>query len=200
MVLQTFQSLGRGKGFSVVSRESGMNDSRLVEALKPKLLSLMAALVSHGHASAEEILSAIGVEAPPPTAEARRSRESKMRMLESELLLEKHTRAFLEADVADLKRGLQRSLNRWQTTDRQREAAERQLEEQRAHIDRLVAATRQGVESLRRLRAELGASPMGGPALAEHTRTMRAIVEVVRGMQASKKSAPEKQPDAQPAR
>ncbi len=188
-MLQTFQSLGRGKGFSVVSRESGINDPNLANALKPKLLSLMATLVSHGHASADEILAAIGVEVPPPTAEARRSRESKFRMLESELLLEKHTRAFLEADIADLKRGLQRSLHRWQTTDRERAAATRELEDLRIHLDRLRAATREGVESLQRLRAELRASTLGQEALAEHTRKMRAIVEVVRDMQASKKPA-----------
>ncbi len=199
-MLQTFQSLGRGKGFSVVSRESGINDPKLATALKPKLFSLLGALVVHGHASVDEILTAVGAEVPPPTAEARRSRESRLRMLESELQLEKHTRAFLEADVADLKRGLQRSLHRWQNTDRERAAAVRQLEEQRAHIERLVAATREGVQSLQRLRTELRASPQAEPALAEHTRKMRAIVEVVQGMQRSKKAAAAAEPPAQAAR
>ncbi len=190
LVLQTFQSLGRGKGFSVVSRESGMTDAKLVAALKPKLIGLLAAFAAHGHTSADEILAAIGVEVPPPTAEARHSRESKFRMLESELLLEKHTRAFLEADIADLKHGLQRSLHRWQTTDRERIEKNRQLEELRAHTERLVAATREGVESLQKLRAELRNSTAGQDALNEHTRKMRAIVEVVKAMQTPKKSAP----------
>lgn len=197
LVLQTFQSLGRGKGFSVVSRESGMTDPTLVAALKPKLFGLMAAFVAHGHTSADEILASIGVEVPPPTAEARRARESKFHMLESELLLEKHTRAFLEADIADLKHGLQRSLHRWQTTDRERVEANRQLEELRAHADRLIAATREGVESLQRLREELRASTTGQEALTEHARKIRAIVEVVKAMQLPKKSAPAQPPLAQ---
>ncbi len=193
-MVQTFQSLGRGKGFSVVSRESGMTDAKLIASLKPKLFGLLAAFVAHGHTSADEILAAIGVEVPPPTAEARRSRESKFRMLESELLLEKHTRAFLEADVADLKRGLQRSLHRWQATDRERAEKTRQLEELRAHTDRLVAATREGVESLQRLRAELRATTAGQEALADHTRKVRGIVEVVKAMQSPKKPAPASPP------
>ncbi len=198
-MLQTFQSLGRGKGFSVVSRESGMTDAKLVAALKPKLLGLLAAFAAHGHTSADEILAAIGVEVPPPTAEARHSRESKFKMLESELLLEKHTRAFLEADIADLKRGLQRSLHRWQTTDRERADAKRQLDELRGHTERLFAATREGVESLQRLRAELRTTPAGQEALAEHTRKMRAIVEAVKALQTAKKSAPEPPRAAQAA-
>lgn len=51
--------MGRGKGFAVVERSSGLDNPELCLAMKPKLLSLLAVMAAHRYIVAEELTTAI---------------------------------------------------------------------------------------------------------------------------------------------
>lgn len=190
IVLQTFQGLGRGKGFSVVSRESGLDDRKLVQTLRPKLLELLAVFAAHGHALTAVELAALGVEARPPPAENSSDLTSKIRTLEAELRAERKTREFVETEVTDLQTGLTKLLRQWRDEERRAAISQRQLAALRDQTERLVAATREGVESLQKLRADLKGSTRAERSLASHVAKMRAVVEAVQTLRASQKEAP----------
>lgn len=189
-MLQTFQGLGRGKGFSVVSRESGLDDRKLAHALKPKLLELLTVLVAHGHASTDEVLGALGVEARAPPAEDSSDLASQIRTLEAELRAERKTREFVETEVTDLQTGLTKLLRQWRDEERRAAISQRQLAALRDQTERLVAATREGVESLQELRADLKGSSRAERSLTAHLAKMRAIVEAVQTLRTTQKETP----------
>lgn len=190
IMYQTFQGMGRGKGFAVVSRESALDDRSLATALKPKLLELVSALAGHGHITRLEILNSVGG-APEPEAVSRTaSADLIVRRLEDQLVAEKKTRDFLEREVTDLQLGVTRMLKQWRDAERQNARAQRQLNELRARKERLVVATRDVVESLQRLRSELKNEKRGAAELADHVRHVRAIVESVQSLHVSQRTEP----------
>lgn len=178
----------------MVSRESGITDRTLARALTPKLLSLVRVLAVHGHLSAEDILGAIDVERSSSARE--NSDRHETRALESELAMERRTREFLETEVTDLQLGLTRALAGWRETKRKLTAATHQAAELRGQAELLVVATREGVESLQRLRNELGSKRSQDRALAEHARKMRAIVEIVGTLREPKQDAVQERAEA----
>lgn len=179
IVLQTFQSLGRGKGFSVVSRESGIDDVALGRALKPKLLELVSVFASHGHASANEILAAAGVDRLAATTEITAPVESSVRMLEDELAREKKTREFLEREVTDLQLHLTRTADEGWTAAQRLKAAAQLVARYRDGAGRIVATTRDCVAGLQDLRAQVKGNPRAERLVADHARRLRGIVQVV---------------------
>ncbi len=181
-MLQTFQGMGRGKGFSVVSRQSGIDDRELAQALKPKLLDLVAVLASHGHITRAEIDDSVGAGVQTHRLELPSSTAQNLRSVQAELTAERKTREFLEHEVTDLQLGMTKLLRQWREAERRDALSARRIDELRAHTDRLVAATREGVGSLGRLRAELKNADRGAKELAEHVRKVRAIVEAVQAL------------------
>lgn len=182
--------MGRGKGFSVISRESGIDDRDLARALKPKLLDLVSVLVAHGHITRTEIVESAGAEDEVHRVEVPSPADGNLRSLGSELTAEKETRAFLEREVRQLQLGLRRLLKQWHDAERRDAISQRRIDELRARTEHLVAATREGVESLQRLRTELRNADRGAKELADHVRKMRAIVEAVQALRAPQKPEP----------
>ncbi len=198
-MLQTFRSLGRGKGFSVISRESGIDDSRLGSALAPKVLETLSILAAHGHTSTAEVLAAVG-EAPAgggprkaaeDGAKGSSDADSKIHSLESELAFERKTREFLEREVTELQTSASRVLHHWRDEERRAAILQRQVNRLREPADRLVAATREGVESLQTLRAELKGTSRGAKELTDHVRKVRAIVEAVQTVRDAQGALPD---------
>lgn len=184
IILQTFQSLGRGKGFKVASRESGLDNRELGRAISPKLLRILSALVDHGHLSRTEVANAVGTGKTDGPDGLILVARSEIHALESELGLERKTRAFLEDEVTNLQLGLTRQARRLREAQRRANASQSYLEELRTTREHLVAATKDGVTSLQALRAQLrNAGHVDDDVLADHVQRMRAIVEVVRGLQ-----------------
>ncbi len=190
IVLQTFQGMGRGKGFSVVSRQSGIDDRALAEALKPKLLDLLAVLAVHGHVTRDEIVDSVGQPGETLRVELPSVRETKARELNAELTAERKTRAFLEDEITDLQNGMTKLLRQWREAERRDALSQRRLSALSERTERLVAATREGVESLQRLRGEMKHADRGARELADHVRKMRAIVESVQSLRAAQPTAP----------
>ncbi len=190
LILQTFRGNGRGRGFSVVSRESGIDDRKLASALKPKVLDLVRAMASHGHVSRPEILEWMSGTADSEAAPSVRAGDAKTRELEAELTVEKRTRELLESEVTDLQLGLTKLLKQWRDVERRNVVSQRHQDEVRARTERIVQATREGVESLQRLRAEIKTTGGGAKELSDHARKMRAIVEAVQGLRVSQQIAP----------
>ncbi len=176
--------MGRGKGFSVVSRESGIDDRKVAAALKPKLLDLLTVFAAHGHTSAEEVLSAIHAEDRPHGGGDSSDLTARIRTLELELTAERKTREFLETEVTDLQQGLAKLLKQWRSEERHAAISQRQLVAAHDHTERLVAATREGVESLQKLRADLKGATRAERSLTTHVAKVRAIVEAVQALRA----------------
>lgn len=174
--------MGRGRGFSVVSRESGIDDRHLASALKPKVLNLLSVLGAHGHVTKIEIIKTIGAESDSSRTELASAAAMNAHALEAELMFEKKTREFVEREVTDLQLGLSRLHEQLRDAERRDAVAQRRVDELREHTTYLVAATREGVESLQWLRAELKGADRGRKRLADHVRKMRAIVESVQGL------------------
>ncbi len=200
IVLQTFQGMGRGKGFRVVERESGIDDRKLAEALKPKLLGLLAVLAAHGHITRPEIVDSVRGAANAPRIELPADADARTRELAAELDAERKTREFLEDEVTDLQNGMSKFLRQWREAERRDALAQRRSGELRDDTDRLVAATREGVASLQRLRTEMKDADRGAPELADHVRKMRAIVESVQALRVPEKPASRERRGAHDAR
>ncbi len=186
--------MGRGKGFSVVSRESGIDDRKVAAALKPKLLELVAAFAAHGHASPAEVLSAMGVEDSAVADRNSSDLTAKIRALETELEAERKTREFVETEVTDLQTGLAKLLRHVRDEERRAAISQRQMAATRNHTDRLVAAAREAVESLQTLRENLSSSARAERSFASHAMKMRALVEAVQTLRASQSATPSRAP------
>lgn len=182
LVLQTFRSLGRGKGFTVAARESGINDRRLGAALAPKVLETLSVLAAHGHISVDEILAAVDNASSPTRAEEGPELGTMSTRFETELALEKKTRAFLEHEITDLQTSTSRVLSHWREEERRTAMLQRRIKRFEELSDRLVMATREGVESLQALRDELKGASRGSKELADHVRRMRVVVEAVQAV------------------
>ncbi len=108
IILQSFKGLGRGKGFAVVERESGLGDRYLCIAVKERLLSLMAAFVDHGYVTPRE-LTEVATRVKPPGGPPLPGNEvatlkARVASLEAKLQRERTARGYLEVEVADLER------------------------------------------------------------------------------------------------
>ncbi len=200
LVLQTFRSLGRGKGFAVVARESGIDNRKLGSALTPKVLETLSILTSHGHTSTAEILAAVGAKALVAETQKGSETATKMAALESEIAFEKKTREFLEHEVTELQTSASRVLHHWRDEERRAAILQRQMNRLREPNERLIAATREGVESLQALRDELKGAGRGAKELGEHLRRMRAIVEAVQAVREAQNALPVERRSAHDAR
>lgn len=190
LVLQTYRSLGRGKGFAVSARESGIGDRRLGSALAPKVLQTLTVLAAHGHTSIVEVLAAVGREGLAEADERASKVEAKNRSLEAEISADRKARGALDREVAELHQTVARALRQWQDGQRQVAILQRRLDRLGETNERLVGATRAGVESLQNLRDELKDADRGAKELADHVRKMRAIVEAVQALRAANKDGP----------
>lgn len=184
----------------MVARESGIADRRLASALTPKVLETLSVLASHGHTTTAEVLAAVGARALVAEVEKGAERASKLAALESELAFEKKTREFLEHEVTDLQTSASRVLRHWRDEERRAAILQRQMNRLREPNERLVAATREGVESLQTLRDELKGATRGTKELADHVRRMRAIVEAVQAVRDAQSALPVERRDAHDAR
>lgn len=124
----------------------------------------------------------------------------KMAALESELAFEKKTREFLEHEVTELQTGASRVLHHWRDEERRAAILQRQMNRLREPNERLIAAAREGVESLQALREELKGAGRGAKELAEHLRRMRAIVEAVQAVREAQNALPVERRSAHDAR
>ncbi len=190
LVLQTFRSLGRGKGFQVATRESGIDDKKIAQALKPKLLGFVSVFVDHGHVTTDEIIESVVDEAGWLALDRDLASDAKQREPDVELAVEKRTRAFLEREVTELQLGQSRLLKQWREAERDDTILRHRLDDLNTRTDRLVAATRDGVDSLQRLRGEMKNATRGTKELAEHLRKMRAIVEAVQALREAHRAPP----------
>ncbi len=200
IVLQTFQGMGRGKGFSVISRESGINDHQLAEALKPKLLDLLAVLAAHGHITKREIDDSVGGPAETILIEVPPAGIARTRALETELKAERTTREFLEDEITELQNGMTKLLKQWREAERRDALSQRKLGDLRARTDRIIVAAREGVESLQRLRAGMRSTDRGASELSDHVRKMRAVVESVQSLRAAQQPTRHERREAHDAR
>jgi len=185
ILLQTYQGLGRGKVFSVVSRESGIDDPVLALALKPKLLDLLSVLSAHGHITSNDIANSAGGGGGTQPVNAALAGDEEPDSTKGRPTAGTKTRAAVEAEVAEVRVDLMRLLGQWRDAERREAFAQRRFDEIREHTDRLVAETRRGIESMQRLQAEMGAANRATKELAELARGMNAIVEDVQALRAS---------------
>ncbi len=168
----------------MVSRESGIEDKTLARSLTPKVLGLLSALAERGHVSEVEILDSLH-----RTPDNRRTAVADddladRRHLEAELDLEKKARAFLEDEVSDLQFGRTKLVSSVREAERRDADSRRRLDELQGQTARLIATTREAVESLQTLREELNAAGVRSKHLAEHVRRIRAVVESVQRLRA----------------
>lgn len=200
MVLQTFQGLGRGKGFSVLSRESGIDDRDLARALKPRLLDLISVLAAHGHITRNDILISVADEAETRHTAAVPVTGAQAPATAGQLRTQGENNASHVPEIVELRVGLTQLLGQWREAEHHYALSQRRLDELRERTDSLVAATRGGVESLQRLRTEMKNSNRGARELAEHARSMRAIVESAHALRGLQKVEPRERRDPHGAR
>ena len=103
-------------------------------------------------------------------------------------------------EIAELRVGLTHLLGQWREAEHRYTVSQRRLDELRERTDSLVAATRGGVESLQRLRTEMKDSNRGARELAEHARSMQAIVESAHALRGLQKVEPRERRDPHGAR
>lgn len=184
----------------MVGRESGIDNRKLASALAPKVLDTLSILASHGHTSTAEVLAAVGEKPPAEGAEKGAGSKAMLAALETELSFEKKTREFLEREVTDLQTSASRVLRHWRDEERRTAILQRQMNRLREPNERLVAATREAVESLQTLREELKGANRGAKELTDHVRKMRAIVEAVQAVRDAQNALPAERRGAHDAR
>lgn len=185
IVLQTYQGLGRGRGFSVVSRESGIDDRVLALALKPKLLDLLSVLTAHGHITDSDIASSVVGGSGTRRIDVVATGDGKPDSLKGPLKPDTETRVGFEGDVAEVRVGLVRLLGEWRDAERREALSQRKFDEIRERTERLAANTRHCFESMQRLQAEVGNTDRGAKELADFVRDLQGIVEDVHALRAS---------------
>ncbi len=184
-MLQTYQGLGRGRGFSVVSRESGIEDRILALALKPKLLDLLSVLTAHGHISKSDIIKSMGEEGPTQRTDVASTGVAEPGALKEQRTADTETPRALEGEVAEVRLSLFRLLGQWRDAERREALSQRRLDEIRERTERLAAETRRGLERVERLQAEVGTADRGAKELAELVCGMRVIAKDVQALSAS---------------
>lgn len=200
LMLQTFRGMGRGRGFAVVSRESGIDDPALATALKPKVLGLLGVLVAHGHVTRSEISNSFGDE-EETTAEGFSSpTPANASEMESELAAERKTRAILEQEVTELQMGVTRLLRQWREEEQRVAILQRDLDRLREPSARLIEATSEGALTLELLRAELRGICRGRKELNELVQNMQAIVEAAKAVGLAGRPESHERPGAHDAR
>ncbi len=180
ILLQTFRGLGRGKGFEVIDRSSGLDDRNLCGAVKPKLLSLLNVFVDHGHVLPAEVTALAGGDVPPTSDQGRPpAMDAELAALVSEVAVERSRRQRLEAEVRAMESEITEAHRDHARADRYvREQAHRLAAAQGLH-GRLARASRGAVENLKRLRPQLDGNAASRELFAEQVRALRSIVELV---------------------
>ena len=135
VVLETFRSLGWRRGFKVVDRSSGLDDAVLCRGIVPKVLSLVAALVKHGHLTPGEVEKAVGK--PLASGELQRASRAARQWKQ-------------RADALDRTLQTERGY-----AEREVERLERERGESKADRDRLARVAREHVASMRRILEDL---------------------------------------------
>ncbi len=187
-MLQTFRGMGRGKGFAVESRVSGLEDRHLCLALKPKVLAILSTLVDRGYVEQDELVRVVKpLQLRLSTEEESRELESlraRTQALEAELRLERASQQFLERDVADLESRLEneRSSRDWAEL-RAAESAYR-FEQNRKSLGRIVAAYRESIQSLRQLQDQLQGTEYAEEVIRHVTRNTEQAAQLVQELRA----------------
>lgn len=177
----------RARGVS----ESGSMDPYLYFEVKEQVLNLLAVIDRHGFLSPEDVALALGrpydVDLRDELAAARQDLDR----LRTELGFERSLGGFLQAENERLEsavRGLERALGDERDLVKEGLATiarlERQLRDARRTTAKLIAVSREGLVSLKRVRGLFEGEPFANQALAPLVHDFRELTQAVQELHA----------------
>lgn len=141
--------MGRGKGFAVEARTSGLDDADLCRATKASFLKIVGTFLERGHLAPQELADVVRAKAPPSRAqEIKRAEEllHQARTLQSDLDAERRLRESLQFELAELERDASREKLMRQYFQLRGDHLERDVEKHRRALKVLMASAVVGAE------------------------------------------------------
>lgn len=201
IILQTFRGLGRGKGFTVESRTSGLQDVHICTAVKPKVVEILAKLADHGYVAPDDLVRVVKpLRLHLATDEERRELESlraRVKSFDAELRLERGSRDFLERELHDAEIRLKNEKDARIWAELRAQEAYASVEDTRKAMGRVIAAYGQSIRALRKLQEALRDTPYAEETVRLTTHNLAQMLQIVEELRALRiiKSATRRGPD-----
>lgn len=183
IILQTFRGLGRGKGFTVESRTSGLEDRHLCTAVKPKVVDILSTLADRGYVVPDDLVRVVKpLRLHLSTEDERLELESlraRVKTFDAELKLERGSRDFLERELHDVEIRLNNEKDARIWAELRAQEAYAQVEDTRKAMGRVLSAYGDSIRGLRKLQTELRETPYAEETVKVVTRNLEEMLELV---------------------
>jgi hypothetical protein len=183
---------GGGEAISRTVRRSQQTPNSMIESAagiipdpglyaekKSRLLELLAIFTRQGHLTLEEVNEALGRPAGPDLPKAFTVLQKRVWDLDVELRWERAVGDFLEGDAAELEGALGKERERVRRSMARIARLEQQLQDARRTAADLVAASKNSLTTLRKVRTELVEEEFAREALNPLLHDLRQVAETV---------------------